>query len=157
AVRQFPRSSPLTIGDSSQIRIRTRSSRASSWVLPRCCPRQSQCQEAKNRAEILNQNQKVIGAPEEIRTPDPQIRSLVLLQILYIEVSAVPVVEQACCRWVLLSAIYENLAKIASRIAANLLKSEQHSPPNLAVRNPSATALGGSAADDEADLPIPLW
>jgi hypothetical protein len=29
----------------------------------------------KNRAEILNQNQQVIGAPEEIRTPDPQIRS----------------------------------------------------------------------------------
>jgi hypothetical protein len=33
---------------------------------------------AKNHAEILNQNQKVAGAPEEIRTPDPQIRSLVL-------------------------------------------------------------------------------
>jgi len=30
----------------------------------------------KNRAEILNQNQIVGGAPEEIRTPDPQIRSL---------------------------------------------------------------------------------
>ena len=31
----------------------------------------------KNRAEILTQNQIVGGAPEEIRTPDPQIRSLV--------------------------------------------------------------------------------
>ena len=30
----------------------------------------------KNRAEILNQNQIVGGAPEEIRTPDPQIRRL---------------------------------------------------------------------------------
>src|SRR6185312_8093785 len=37
-----------------------------------------QCQARKNRAEILTQNQWVIGAPEEIRTPDPQIRSLVL-------------------------------------------------------------------------------
>src|SRR5262249_23726641 len=47
--------------------------------------------------------------------------------------------------------------RIASRIAANLLKSEKHCPPNLAVRNPSAAALGGSAADSGADLPIPLW
>ena len=41
-------------------------------------PRKYRCQGAKNRAEILNQNQRVAGAPEEIRTPDPQIRSLVL-------------------------------------------------------------------------------
>ena len=47
-------------------------------VLPRCCPRKCRCQEGKSRAEILNQNQRVVGAPEEIRTPDPQIRSLVL-------------------------------------------------------------------------------
>jgi hypothetical protein len=47
-------------------------------VLPWCCPGSLECQERKNRAEILNQFQKVIGAPEEIRTPDPQIRSLVL-------------------------------------------------------------------------------
>ena len=32
----------------------------------------------KIRAEILNQSQRVNGAPEGIRTPDPQIRSLVL-------------------------------------------------------------------------------
>jgi hypothetical protein len=38
-------------------------------------PEGSCCQQAKNRAEILNQNQRVAGAPEEIRTPDPQIRS----------------------------------------------------------------------------------
>src|SRR5262245_32986064 len=36
------------------------------------------CQDPKNCAKILNQNQWVGGAPEEIRTPDPQIRSLVL-------------------------------------------------------------------------------
>src|SRR5262249_59645500 len=44
----------------------------------RCCPTGRRCQGRKNRAEILNQNQRVAGAPEEIRTPDPQIRSLVL-------------------------------------------------------------------------------
>jgi hypothetical protein len=33
---------------------------------------------AVNRARIPNQFQQVSGAPEEIRTPDPQIRSLVL-------------------------------------------------------------------------------
>jgi hypothetical protein len=43
-----------------------------------CCPTPTACQDAKNRAEILIQNQIDIGAPEEIRTPDPQIRSLVL-------------------------------------------------------------------------------
>src|SRR5262245_43323525 len=52
--------------------------RSFARVLPRCCPDSSRCQEGKNRAEILNRNQRVIGAPEEIRTPDPQIRSLVL-------------------------------------------------------------------------------
>ena len=31
----------------------------------------------KNRAGILNQKSKSGGAPEEIRTPDPQIRSLI--------------------------------------------------------------------------------
>jgi hypothetical protein len=41
-------------------------------------PQKIKCQGPKNRAEILNQNQRVAGAPEEIRTPDPQIRSLVL-------------------------------------------------------------------------------
>jgi len=50
------------------------------------------------------------GAPEEIQTPDPQIRSLTLLQIKQIGVSAVPVVEQACCQWVLLAALDENFA-----------------------------------------------
>jgi len=47
-------------------------------VLPWCCPRIGWCQEGKNRAEILNQYQRVTGAPEEIRTPDPQIRSLMV-------------------------------------------------------------------------------
>ena len=46
-------------------------------VLPRCCPELSCCQEAKNRAEILNQNQRVTGAPEEIRTPDPSDSKIV--------------------------------------------------------------------------------
>jgi hypothetical protein len=41
----------------------------------RVLPHHFVCQVQKNRAEILTQNQKVIGAPEEIRTPDPQIRS----------------------------------------------------------------------------------
>jgi hypothetical protein len=28
--------------------------------------------------QLLKQNQQLTGAPEEIRTPDPQIRSLIL-------------------------------------------------------------------------------
>jgi hypothetical protein len=40
-------------------------------VLPRCCPEGRVCQEAKNRAEIVESIQWVVGAPEEIRTPDP--------------------------------------------------------------------------------------
>src|SRR5262249_35380402 len=52
--------------------------RLSVPVLPRCCPNTRKSQGRKNRAKILNQNQRVAGAPEEIRTPDPQIRSLVL-------------------------------------------------------------------------------
>src|SRR5262245_45010036 len=47
--------------------------------------------------------------------------------------------------------------RIGSRIAANSLKSEKHCPPNLGVRNLTAAALGGSAADNVADLPILLW
>ncbi len=47
-------------------------------VLPRCCPKDLAVNTQKNRAEIRNPKQKVAGAPEEIRTPDPQIRSLVL-------------------------------------------------------------------------------
>src|SRR4051812_11810552 len=47
-------------------------------ALRRCCPVRVNCQARRNRAEILNRNHKVAGAPEEIRTPDPQIRSLVL-------------------------------------------------------------------------------
>ena len=39
-------------------------------------PQETRCQEPENRAKILSQNQRVSGAPEEIRTPDPQIRSL---------------------------------------------------------------------------------
>src|SRR5262249_4508162 len=45
----------------------------------------------------------------------------------------------------------------ASRIAANLLKSEKHCPPNLGVRNLAAAVPGGLAADNVADLPILLW
>src|SRR5262249_10266901 len=42
------------------------------------CPVSLRCQEVENRSQIPTQNQSVTGAPEEIRTPDPQIRSLVL-------------------------------------------------------------------------------
>src|SRR5262249_40625744 len=77
-----PKSSPLTIANSfrtgDSIGPKSLLPPKSPVVLPRCCPDSSQCQERKNRAEILNQNQTVGGAPEEIRTPDPQIRSLVL-------------------------------------------------------------------------------
>ena len=47
-------------------------------VLPRCCPGLLLCQASKNRAKILFKYQLVDGAPEEIRTPDPQIRRLSL-------------------------------------------------------------------------------
>jgi hypothetical protein len=45
-------------------------------------PHPTGCQDAKKRAEILIQNQLGIGAPEEIRTPDPQIRSLIIFNSL---------------------------------------------------------------------------
>src|SRR5262249_42543326 len=54
----------------------TRIAGKSVRVLPRCCPKRGECQGSKNRAKILGGNQTVAGAPEEIRTPDPQIRSL---------------------------------------------------------------------------------
>ena len=47
-------------------------------VLPRCYPKDLAVNTQKNRGEIRNPKQKVAGAPEEIRTPDPQIRSLKL-------------------------------------------------------------------------------
>ena len=46
-------------------------------MLPGVTPREA-ISSSRNRAEIPNQYQGVDGAPEEIRTPDPQIRSLVL-------------------------------------------------------------------------------
>src|SRR5262249_20918841 len=71
------------------------------------------CYPSRYPAEFCGRSRTSVnaGAPEEIRTPDPQIRSLVLLQNQHIEDRAVPVVEQACCRWVLLAALGENLAE----------------------------------------------
>ena len=53
--------------------------RSEHRVLPRCCPKCQRCQVVQNRSRKSVITQTVTGAPEEIRTPDPQIRSLKLL------------------------------------------------------------------------------